>query len=482
MALLVLLVLTVALIWTAVLVRFRPAMSTGCVLFGAALAMCAGVVFGREFFALEIGPLPLTFDRLLLAATLGLGLYQCWRLGSWSVRLDSQDIIVLGWFTLLAANTLLTDWHFRDNLPLTRLLFLNLLPLITYFLLKHVPGASEWGLRTIAMLMMGLSLYLSVTAVAEWRGWHSLVFPKHILDPAVDEFLGRGRGPLQNPVINGMLMMAGWSCALVVLRMRTRGTTAMWIGWTCLISFGIVATLTRSVWFGAAASAGLVVWLQTNWRMRIVGLCGLLAFSPIVWLTAKEVVARFKRDRYVTAEEMEQSAALRPMFAYVAWKMFQERPITGFGFGQYQKHKIPFHYDERFDKPLQPALAYFQHNVCLSYLVDTGIVGLMALTALLVSIGWSSWRTWRQCSEGQDRYWGLVGMVVLVNYVINGMFHDTSIIPQSNMLLLFAAGAVARVNRQTESFTESGRRRSAAGVTDASVCAVGVNATTGAHP
>ncbi|HMP79467.1 MAG TPA: O-antigen ligase family protein [Pirellulaceae bacterium] len=444
MALLALIALTALMIWLAVLIRFRPALNVNWILFAAGLTLVAAVVFGREFYALDLGPVPITIDRALLAIIFSLAIYQHWSAGRWQARWDTMDLAVLIWFACLAANTFLTDWRFHDNLPLSRLLFLNFLPLVMYLVVKHAPGPREQNLRPVAWLMLGLSLYLSVTAIAEWRGWHSLVFPKHIMDPAVDEFLGRGRGPLQNPVINGMLMVVCGAASLVLFRPFSRKSMALIAMAAVPIGFGVYVTLTRSVWLAAAASFIVVAWAYSPWRLRVAGLCLLLAIGPVGWMVSKEVMSRFKRDEHVTVEEMEQSAALRPMFAYVAWKMFQERPLTGFGFGQYQKHKTPFHYDDRFERPLQPALAYFQHNVFLAYLVDLGLMGLVALLAMLAVMAGSSWQLWRRGSVA-ERNWGLVGWIVLINYTVNGMFHDTSIIPQANMVLLFVAGIVGRL-------------------------------------
>jgi hypothetical protein len=45
---------------------------------------------------------------------------------------------------------------------------------------------------------------------------------------------------------------------------------------------------------------------------------------------------------------------------------------------------------------------------------------------------------------------GIVMIVVLSNFLVNGLFHDVSIIPMGNMLLFFMAGITSNLHRQGE--------------------------------
>jgi O-antigen ligase len=151
----------------------------------------------------------------------------------------------------------------------------------------------------------------------------------------------------------------------------------------------------------------------------------------------------FKRDKDVTAEDVAESARLRPILAMVAWHMFLDRPIFGCGFGQYEQESPPYLSDRTTDLPLEKARPYIQHNVFLSMLTQTGLLGMGLLVALLACWTRTAWRLWHSAmAPWWVRNMGLLFLAALGVYLPNAMFHDVSIIPMVNMLLFFFGGAV----------------------------------------
>jgi O-antigen ligase len=143
---------------------------------------------------------------------------------------------------------------------------------------------------------------------------------------------------------------------------------------------------------------------------------------------------------------MERSASLRPVLATIAWRMFRERPIVGCGLGRYQEECRVYFSDRSSDLPLQVARGYVQHNVLLALLTETGILGAGLFTLLSFTWAWNAWSLWRlRDVDLAKRQWGLLFLAVLGAFLINGMFHDVSIIPMLNMLVFFMAGATRAV-------------------------------------
>src|SRR5690606_7327983 len=69
---------------------------------------------------------------------------------------------------------------------------------------------------------------------------------------------------------------------------------------------------------------------------------------------------------------------------------------------------------------------------------QTGLLGAGTFIALLIAWCLQAWQLWRnQHLAPAARQWGLYFLAFMASYVINGMFHDTSPIPNLNMLLLF---------------------------------------------
>ncbi|MBX3419764.1 MAG: O-antigen ligase family protein [Pirellulaceae bacterium] len=437
--------LAVGVLWGVILIRRGPQVSPAVLVSVLTAYLFSQVFFGYDFFHLNAGPIPPTIDRGLLALLGGLWLLWLWQTGWDRIRLDGTDFVVLLWFGILSVSTLLGDFQFRNNMPLSRLLFFNFFPLLVYAVVKH----TEWQpqqFRWLVRIWLVIACLLSVIAIAEWRGWHGIIFPRYIVSAEFEEFLGRGRGPLLNPVINGSLIVLGIAALAMEFR-RMRMTLLPILGLMgMLLLVGAYATLTRSVWMSAAAVVAVftVAWLPQRWRVAFV--CSGLLMGGLVYTFGKEALNQFKRDQNVSVEDMSDSIRLRPLFAAVAWEMFQEKPVTGFGFGLYQKYKVPYHYTDRYELPIQKALDYTQHNVFLAYLVELGLVGCGVLVGLLATLCYRSWQVWSLLGGARSELaaLGLFGFSVALVYAINGFFHDVSLIPMENCLLLFGLGMVGR--------------------------------------
>lgn len=428
-------------LWVAVAIR-RGWLSFGwffCPSLVAACVILVGSVFGREFFSLDIGPLPITLDRILWVWMIGLfaALIVSGRLRPqpW----NATDVFVAALLALLTISTFAHDFAYRDHLPLTRLLFFNVLPIGIYFVVRHAP-ISERQLSWILYGLMGFGVYLSATAVAEWRNWPQLVFPRYIMDSSFAEFLGRGRGPFLNPVVCGIFQIAGMIAAILQwprCRMPGRILIGMLVG---LFAVGIFATFTRSVWLSMIVGMALALWLPATIRRRgALIIAGTAAATLFVAFFADNINA-FKRDKNVTEAEMSESVQLRPLLAEVAWQMFLDRPVLGHGFGQYSQAKRLYH-QQVSNEPLKKVLPYMQHNVVLSYMTETGGVGTALLLAIFALMGATAFRLYSRAPLGSHRKEiGLLCLVVLAGYFLNGMFHDVSIMPMVGSLFYFLLG------------------------------------------
>ena len=120
--------------------------------------------------------------------------------------------------------------------------------------------------------------------------------------------------------------------------------------------------------------------------------------------------------------------------------------MTGFGFGRYIEHSGRYHSNRSYDLPLEQARRYVQHNVFLSILVDTGLIGLslvLAWFALLAGVAWQLAR--KMPSRRESQAVGLLMIGLLAAYACNGMFHDVLVIPMVHMFLFFLAGVTVTV-------------------------------------
>jgi O-antigen ligase len=213
---------------------------------------------------------------------------------------------------------------------------------------------------------------------------------------------------------------------------------------------------------GVGAGMMLVVGLSLprHWRLPL-GMCVLMAGAMVV-VAKSDSLLSFKRDKNLSASEANESAKLRPIFMYVAWQMFKDRPFFGAGFQHYREAAAPYLSDRSTELELEKVRPYIQHNVFLSQLTEIGVLGL---GLFLMTLGLWTRDAWQLWTNQELPLWrrecGLLFLAVLANYVVNGMFHEVSVIPMVHMLLFFAAGMIESVRPRAQFARTSARVPSA---------------------
>ena len=442
------------LIWLAV------AMARGGVLVGCGLVMLAGCCFGHPFFNISMPGLPLTLDRALLAAVvLQSLLYRLWGWRS-SRPLQRGDWIALALITALGISLATHNWQFRNGAPLAQFLFFYVTPIILYWTVRstHIsPRQCQWLVGAFAIF----GFYLAVTAILEVKFGGAFVFPHYITSPSFDEFLGRARGPFLNPAANGIYLASG-ACASLLFwpHMGRVGRLGLVVLALPLFAVGLYCTLTRSAWMGGLLAVAIVGLLALPRGARLPVFVGGTLVGVVVVAASWDSLMTYKRDKALDAEETAESARLRPILATVAWQMFQDRPLFGFGYGQYLSENSPYLSRRDSDLPLEKARAFVQHNVILALLVETGLLGAGLWGCLLAYWAVVAWRLWHDAEMPLTvRQIGLLQLAAMGCYFPNAMFQDCSIIPMVNMLLFFVAGLTqAAIATHSESFAPTDAR------------------------
>ncbi len=413
----------------------------------AAMVLAIGTVFGPPFFAIE-GPIQISLERIAFVAVCVVGVVGLHG-GSISrlPRLTTSDFLVAGMVVWFLISTVLGGAPAGKTNPMGTWIFYVLMPGLMYAVAR-ISRFSEADLPRIESLLMALCGYLAVTAVLESRGLEALVFPRFISDPTNWEFLGRGRGPLLNPSANGIVITIGMTITLLRwLRAGRAGKVGYGLLLLVLLA-GLQATLTRSVWIGAAVAIAIALWDETPRWAKVLSLATVVLLGGLFVTGMKEQLLRIKRDKNLSAAEAEKSVHLRPLLAIVAFEMFKDAPVAGHGFGQYPVHSRPYFSNRKYAMPLENARGYHQHNVLLSVLVDTGWVGLSLFGSLLVLWIRGGWRLAHTPSVKMlSRHWGLATVGSIAGYLVSGMFQDVMIMPMIQLYLFFLGGLLVTLSQ-----------------------------------
>jgi O-antigen ligase len=428
------------LIWGLV-VFLRGGLVGGCL--GVLLA---GTCFSVPFFKIEWGPVPLTADRVLMV--LLIGQYVFWR--RWGLAdpkpLGKPEIILLVFTAVMVLSTFSADWEATNYRPVSWLILYYLMPAAIYWIARQ-SDLSPRAVLTVFACFALFGVYLALTTLAEYFQVWWLVFPKYIATTAVQadaEFVGRGRGPLLNPIANGILLATCFGAAMLWWPRLSRAGQLLLLALGLLFLTGLYCTMTRSVWMGGILALALAVGLALPWNWRLPLLGGGLLAAVLLAATQWENLREFKRDQALDAKQTADSVELRPVMAVIAWHMFLDRPLLGCGYAQYGTEHLNYVSDRSTSLALERARGYIPHNVIFSLLTETGLAGLGLFLAMVVFWTRDAWRLWADTAAPLwARQQGLLMMIALGAYFINGMFHDVSVQPMMNMTLFFLAGVTA---------------------------------------
>lgn len=431
------------LVWSAVLFR-RTGLLGGCL-----AVLLAGSCFSWAFYETNIGPIPITIDRLLVGVLVA-AFSVSWRLGHLASRpLDKQDLVLIGLLAVLALS-ILSHGGGPDTIKAIMTLFLFFaIPFVLYWVARNVTLSQKAHSSTLAAIA-AFGLYLAVTAIFEKYGVRALIFPRFIGSPDIAEFFGRARGPFLNPSGNGLFLCTGLFSLLMFVP-HTNRLGKLGIGLLGIVYLaGIYCTLTRCVWASAILGLLTICVLNVRRRWAVTMVMGTVVAGSVVIGAKWNDLNAFKRDRDVSVADMSKSAELRPVLAAVAWHMFLDRPLWGCGYGRYPTTSTDYLSDRSTELRLERVRGYIQHNVVLSLLTETGLIGTCLFCALFVLWGQTAWSLWRNLNAPLIfRQQGLVMLVTMMAYLGIGMFQDLTLVPMANTLLLFVAGITRSVSADT---------------------------------
>ncbi len=408
------------------------------------------VCLGRSFMSFDLGGVTFSIDRVVLVVLVAVYFVRR-SLGDLDRKpLCSADYLLFGLIAWLTFSTFTHGFNreFFDTTssPVWNLMAGYWMPLTAYWIVRQ-SKLNEQSLSQLYRFLLVLGLYLVLTGIFEIGKQWWLVFPRYIADPDVGIHFGRARGPFGNSIRYGVYVaicfLAAWMCWLRLSRRQQMLSLPL----APLFLAAIFFSYTRSIWLGVAAGmlAVAVMTLQGRTRTALlasVAVAGLLA-SCLLW----------QKLVFLEREESGAYAAVsvtnRASHAYVSWKMFQDRPLLGFGFGQYPNEKLTYLYDRNTELKLQRLRTRLSHNTVLTLMVEVGAMGLglfMAVMAAWVCRAVSIWRN--PNAPLWARRHAILFMAALCVYFFQLLFHEVTFRPDINALIFMLAGTVVGLSER----------------------------------
>jgi putative inorganic carbon (hco3(-)) transporter len=324
--------------------------------------------------------IPIPLDRIAVACGIATALIR-------SIRdREVPRIRAIHWLMLLLVLYAVTSAAWSNTLTQHQPEFalvdrLGIVPFLL-FLVAPVAFKTPEQRRILAIGLVILGGYLGLMALFERLHANGLVWPSYITDQSIGITFGRSRGPFLEAGADGLAMFDCMCAAAITLpywegRPKLRAAV---IGVMILCLAGLVFTLTRQVWAGAAVGAAVA--MLSNRRLRrllpatavvsVVAVVAALAFVPGL----QQSINSRTNDQSSVWDRLNSDAA--------ALRMVETRPALGFGWGQFGSDSAPYY---RLAATYPLSTVNTVHNMPLSNAAELGLVGAgLWLVILLMGI------------------------------------------------------------------------------------------------
>ena len=382
----------------------------------------------------------LSFDRVIWSLMI---FYYLFHVITGKISLSRRGIeilmfilIILGFISIIATRGINSA---KGTLDAYSVLFNAYVAPFSIFLIAKDFVNEERRIRKLFIFFSIILLYLSVTAIFEHFKLTSLVFPKDIMNSGMGIHFGRSRGPFLQAAINGTVI-GMLSIANLYMAMNTRLPYRLFFIFVAVISpIAVFFTYTRASWLGFMLAFMFMLIMNRRFRKYI----GLLIFCGAV-------IAAVFNSKIIDMEKVaSRSSSISPIYdrinLYHTYAlMFVERPLFGFGFGNFNDYSHEYFSKIKSDNPYDVAIPEI-HDSFSGTLVELGIAGFIVFLSIFIAIFRRSILLFKNMSgEGFISRWIIVAFWGIgIVYITNIMTFDMKFYQFQNVVFYMTAGIIA---------------------------------------
>lgn len=275
-------------------------------------------------------------------------------------KITVLDILVLIYFMAQLISYIFVIWFEKTGSPdLNSLLNALLIPLLLYWLVKNLL-VSRAHLKRLLYTFVIASLLICLT------GLYEQAIGVYVFQPGVYDKVNRATGVMINPAIYGSILGVGILAGICLLyqtkRILIRVAIILTIG---ILLFGVFLSYTRSAWVSVSVVLfAAQFFINDLWKKSLpIFIIGILILVSI-WPTLSN--SSFVKERASNTETVETRIELLKF----GWKLFQEKPIFGWGAGALNTMS-------------QRRGLYSSHNIYLTLLVDGGLTLFLSFLTIV---------------------------------------------------------------------------------------------------
>lgn len=317
------------------------------------------------------------------------------------------------------------------------------IPLVMYVVGRYTFDRT-WAVRSLLWTIVILAAYSAAMSILPVTGPKSWVWPRFIVDgsliPGVDTWAGRAIGVFNQPVLNGMILVLGFTVAMLLASRRDEPSWRRWVALATALAcgVGIYLTYTRAVWMGAAAALILGALLAKGYRRGFIVTIGFVAIAIATnW-------SRFtSSDRAAGGVGSEGEVEDRLNMIQTAIWAAERKPLMGWGILRFEAVNTFHHQQWTPETPFIRGYGIVSHQNEFGILAELGLVGLGLWIAIILLIAHRLLKAYQTLPD--DDLCGkplvLVAISAFVILLISGLTVDLRFFDFTGSLIFLVVGA-----------------------------------------
>ena len=308
------------------------------------------------------------------------------------IELTMMSLCIYIIFSMILSGTIFDK---EKGLTLNTLLSGYVVPFSIFFLSQNLIDNEE-RTRKVFLFFIMIGTYLSVTGIAEYFKWNSLVFPKYIMSPWIGIHYGRARGPFLQATVEGTVLGMILFMTFYIFTFTNKAWKKICLSLLMiLILTTVLFTMQRASWLGVIIPLFLIpIFFKQARTVIIMGYLALAIFGFTQYASDS-----LKLSSYSAGDEAREESIVKKISGrttaggsvygrinlYItAWKMFTERPLMGFGYNSYGEHNRQYMGPVK-GIPYKGVISAENtlHDSWMSILVELGLVGMSLILFIL---------------------------------------------------------------------------------------------------
>lgn len=203
-----------------------------------------------------------------------------------------------------------------------------------------------------------------------------------------------------------------------------------------LYLFAVVLSYSRAAWISLAVAfiVFLIIKLKVNYRFVVAGIILLAVFYSMYRFEIFMKLEKNRQDSSKSYIEHIQSISNISSDAsnlerinrwQCAFRMFDERPILGWGPGTYQFKYAPFqHSQEKTTISTNAGDRGNAHSEYIGPLAESGVLGLFTMLAIVILISYTAIKLYKRTDSKEVKFLVLMALISLCTYFVHGLLNN----------------------------------------------------------